>query len=146
MRIMRTSFITAFSLLSFAAGSALADVPPKRSKNFTGNYQTLVKDQQASPTIADCIATAYDVTAKSRSYDRLGFTKSDIAASKTEAKTQKFSTKDSTSVSEIISVPGEARQRKGDGWSAITLRCGIRDGKLKAIEIVASAQPAKAAN
>lgn len=88
------------------AGTAHADAVPKRSKDFTGNYQTLVKDQQASPQVADCIASAYDYVKKSKKYDRLGFTKDDIAAATTNDKSSKFSAKDTSKVSAVISVPG----------------------------------------
>jgi hypothetical protein len=117
------------------AGAAHADAVPKRSKDFTGNYQTLAKDQQASPQVADCIASAYDYVKKSKKYDRLGFTKADIAAATTNDKSSKFSAKDASKVSAVISVPGEARNRSGAQWDTITLRCGITGGKLKAIEV-----------
>ncbi|CUW44282.1 hypothetical protein B3286c1_1609 [Brucella vulpis] len=110
---------------------------PKRTKDFTANYQTLVKDQQASPQVADCIASGYDYVKKSRKYDRLGFTKADIAAATTSGKSAKFSAKDAKKVSAIISVPGETRIKSvGYKWDSITLRCGITRGKLQAIEIV----------
>jgi len=119
------------------AGAAHADTVPKRSKNFTANYQTLVKDQQASPQVADCIASARDYVAIGKKYDRLGFTKNDIAAATTNDKSSKFSAKDGRKVSAVISVPGEARPKDGGTkWDTITLRCGITSGKLKAIEIV----------
>jgi hypothetical protein len=118
------------------AGAAHADAVPKRSKDFTGNYQTLVKDQKASPQVADCIASAYDYVKKSKKYDRLGFTKDDIAAATTNDKSSKFSAKDASKVSAVISVPGEARTKSGGTeWDTITLRCGITGGKLKAIEL-----------
>lgn len=124
----------------FASGFAFAahaDAVPKRSRDFTGNYQTLVKDQQASPQVADCIASAYDYVKKSRKYDRLGFTKDDISAAKTSAKSTKFSTQDPRTVSAVISVPGEARAKSGGTqWDNITLRCGVTNGKLKALELV----------
>lgn len=119
------------------AGAANADTVPKRSKNFTGNYQTLVKDQQASPQIADCIASAYDYVKNGKKYDRLGFTKDDIADATTNDTSSKFSAKDARKVSAVISVPGEARPQAGGAqWDTITVRCGITGGKLKAIEIV----------
>ncbi|MFD1197447.1 type IV secretion system effector BspC [Brucella gallinifaecis] len=119
------------------AGTAYADAIPKRSKDFTGNYQTLVKDQKASPQVANCIASAYDYVKKSKKYDRLGFTREDIAAAKTNKKSSKFSSKDASKVSAVISVSGEARSKNsGTQWDAVTLRCGITDGKLKAIELV----------
>ena len=138
-----TKFIlSAIFAIGFAA-VAHADAVPKHSKNFTGNYQTLVKDQGASPQIADCIASAYDYIKKSRKYDRLGFTKDDISAAKTNSKSSKFSARDPRRVSAVIAVPGEARVKNGSTqWDTITLRCGISGGKLKAIELV----PSKASN
>lgn len=115
-------------------GAANADVVPKHSKDFTANYQTLVKDQQASPQVADCIASAYDYVKKSKKYDRLGFTKNDIAAVSISSKPAKFSSTDRRRISTVISVPGEARTKAG-GWDSISLRCGISNGKLKAIEL-----------
>ncbi|MBC8717624.1 hypothetical protein [Ochrobactrum sp. Marseille-Q0166] len=139
MKSTRLIFSAIFTLGIVSA--AQADAVPKRSKDFTGNYQTLVKDQQASPPVADCIASAYDFVKKSTKYDRLGFTKDDIAAASTNSKSIKFSAKDTRKVSKVISVSGEARIKAG-GWDSITLRCGISDGKLKAIELIPS-KPAK---
>lgn len=139
MKSTRLIFSAIFTLGIVSA--AQADAVPKRSKDFTGNYQTLVKDQQASPPVADCIASAYDFVKKSTKYDRLGFTKDDIAAASTNSKSIKFSAKDPRKVSKVISVSGEARIKAG-GWDSITVRCGISDGKLKAIELIPS-KPAK---
>ncbi|MCX2696291.1 MULTISPECIES: type IV secretion system effector BspC [Ochrobactrum] len=135
---MKSTKIILSAIFAFGvAGAAHADSVPKRSKDFTGNYQTLVKDQQASPQVADCVASAYDYVKKSKKYDRLGFTKDDISAATTNDKSAKFSTKDARKVSAVISVPGEARRKTGGTqWDTITLRCGISGGKLKAIEFV----------
>lgn len=130
--------ISAIVALGFST-AAHADAVPKRSKDFTGNYQTLVKDQQATPQIADCIASAYDYVKKSKKYDRLGFTKDDISAAVTNDKSSKFSARDPRKVSAVISVPGEARSKGGAAnWDSITLRCGISGGKLKAIELTSN--------
>ena len=135
---MKSTRIILFAFLTLGITSAAnADTVPKRSKDFTGNYQTLVKDQQASPQIAGCIASAYDYVKNSKKYDRLGFTKDDIANATTNEKSSKFSAKDGRKVSAVISIPGEARlQKGGTQWDTITLRCGITGGKLKAIEII----------
>jgi len=126
---------SAIFALGFSA-AAHADAVPKRSKDFTGNYQTLVKDQRVAPQIADCIASGYDYVKKSKKYDRLGFTKDDISDAQTDDKSSKFSTSDPRKVSAVISVPGEARNKGVSAkWDSITLRCGITDGKLKAIEL-----------
>ncbi|MHC5230588.1 type IV secretion system effector BspC [Brucella sp. LJL56] len=130
--------ISAIFALGFSA-VAHADAVPKRSKDFTGNYQTLVKDQQAAPQVADCIASAYDYVKKSKKYDRLGFTKDDISSAETNDKSSKFSTSDPRKVSAVISVPGEARNKNASTkWDSITLRCGITNGKLKAIELASN--------
>lgn len=135
---MKSTKIILSAVFAFGfTAAAQADAVPKRTKDFTANYQTLVKDQQASPQVADCIASGYDYVKKSRKYDRLGFTKADIAAAATSDKSAKFSAKDAKKVSAIISVPGEARIKSvGYKWDSITLRCGITRGKLQAIEIV----------
>lgn len=135
---MKKNPIVVSALLALAlTGAAAADTVPKRSRDFTGNYQTLVKDQRASPQVADCIASAYDYVKKNRKYDRLGFTKDDIAAVTIDEKSGKFSAKDARKVSAVIAVPGEARIRNiGAKWDGVTLRCGIANGKLKAIELV----------
>ena len=131
-----TKFIvSAIFALGFSA-AAHADAVPKRTKDFTGNYQTLAKDQQAAPQVADCIASAYEYVKKSKKYDRLGFTKDDISSAETNDKSSKFSTNDPRKVSAVISVPGEARAKGASAkWDSITLRCGITSGKLKAIEL-----------
>ncbi|PQA75373.1 type IV secretion system effector BspC [Brucella oryzae] len=117
--------------------AAHADAIPKRSKDFTTNYQMLVKDRKASPQVADCIATAYDFVKKSKKYDRLGFTQDDISSAKTDDKSSEFSTRDPRKVSAVISVPGEARiKRIGYKWDDVAVRCGITNGKLQAIEFV----------
>lgn len=127
--------ISALLALGFAS-AAQADTVPKRTKDFTANYQILVKDRQASPQVADCIASAYDYVKKSKKYDRLGFTQDDISSAETNDKSGKFSTGDSRKVSAVISVPGEARKKGASAtWDSITLRCGITGGKLKAIEL-----------
>ncbi|MBB5701557.1 hypothetical protein FHS76_001408 [Ochrobactrum daejeonense] len=128
--------LTSIFALGFSA-VAHADAVPTHSKDFAGNYQTLVKDQQAAPRIADCIASAYDYVKKSKKYDRLGFTKDDISGAKTNDKPSKFSTGDARKMSAVISVAGEARNRNASAkWDSIVLRCGIAHGKLKAIELV----------
>src|SRR5690606_35451080 len=127
--------ISAIFALSFST-VAQADAVPKRTKDFNGNYQTLVKDQQANPQVADCIASAYDYVKKSKKYDRLGFTKDDISSAETIDKSSKFSVSDPRKVSAVISVPGEARNKGVSAkWDSIMLRCGITHGKLKAIEL-----------
>ncbi|EXL05834.1 type IV secretion system effector BspC [Brucella anthropi] len=131
-----TKFIISAILALGFTTAANADSVPKRSKDFTGNYQTLVKDQQAAPQVADCVASAYDYVKKSKKYDRLGFTKDDISSAETNDKSAKFSTSDPRKVSAVISVPGEARTKGASTkWDSVTLRCGITDGKLKAIEL-----------
>ena len=131
---------SAILALGFSA-AAHADAVPKRTKDFTANYQILVKDRQASPQVADCIASAYDYVRKSKKYDRLGFTGEDISSAQSTDKSEKFSSRDPSKVSAVISVPGEARNRGVSAtWDSITLRCGITGGKLTAIELA----PAKA--
>ncbi|GAB1581839.1 type IV secretion system effector BspC [Phyllobacterium phragmitis] len=123
-----------------AAGAAHAETPPKKSKDFKGNYETLVKDQHASPEMAECIATGYDLVKKSKKFDRLGFTQEDIGKAKVDKKASKFSDKDHTEVSTVIAVPGEARPRTDStNWADITLRCGMAKGKIKAVEIRSAA-------
>ncbi|KXF77487.1 hypothetical protein ATN84_08935 [Paramesorhizobium deserti] len=133
MMIMFTSLI--------ATGAAHAETPPKKSRDFRGNYETLVKDQHASPEMAECIATGYDLVKKSKKFDRLGFTQEDIGKAKVDRKPGKFSARDHTKVSTVIAVSGEARPRTDStNWADITLRCGIsKKGKVKAIEIKTSA-------
>ncbi len=135
---MKSTKIILSAIFAFGfTAAAQADAVPKRTKDFTANYQTLVKDQQASPQVADCIASGYDYVKKNKKYDRLGFTKDDIAAAAINDKSAKFHAKDTKKVSAIISVPGEARIKSvGYKWDSITLRCGITGGKLQAIEIV----------
>lgn len=137
--------ITTIILSTFVASGYIipsnADVVPKRSHNYNGNYQTLLKDQKVSPLIADCIATGYDLVKTAKNYDRLGFTKADIAAAKTNNNPSGFSMKNSAQsskakVSKVISIPGEARLHKvGYKWDNIILRCGINKGKITAIEL-----------
>ncbi|MBK3745216.1 hypothetical protein G3A39_39210 [Paraburkholderia aspalathi] len=132
---MHSCLVSIVSLLGLIAGAAYADTPPKRSKNFSGNYETLVKDQKVKPQIAECIATGRDLVANSRIYDRLGFTSEDIAAAKNIDKAQKYSAADATKVSTTIAVSGEARLRNGSSWDRINLHCGISGGKIKAISL-----------
>ncbi|WP_343314104.1 hypothetical protein AAIB41_02870 [Brucella sp. BE17] len=128
--------LTTTVALGFTAAANAAKIPT-RSKDFTGNYQTLIKDQQASPQVADCVAAAYDFVKKDKKYDQLGFTKDDLAAAQTSQKAAKFSDEDPRKVSSILTVPGEARiKATGYQWDGINLRCGITDGKLTAIEFV----------
>lgn len=125
------------SILFAFVGAAEADTVPKRSRDFTGNYQNLVKEQHASPQVADCIASGYDFVKKHKKYDRLGFTADDISDVEINEKSGKFSTKDPRTVSAVIAVPGEARIKSvGYKWDGVVLRCGITNGKLKAIELV----------
>lgn len=131
-----TSLLLAAVFVTGFTTAAAADAVPPHSKDFAGNYRTLVADQKAPPAVADCIASAYDYVKKSPRYDRLGFTQADIAAAKTNTKPAKFSAKDPRKVSAVIAVPGEARIKSiGTKWDGITLRCGLVSGKLKAIEL-----------
>ena len=128
--------LSAIFALGFTV-AAHADAVPKRSKDFKGNYQTLTQDQKAAPQIAECIASAYDYVKKSRKYDRLGFTQSNISAATTSSKTIKFSSRDPRKVTSVIAISGEARPKSNSThWDGITLRCGIAGGKLRAIELV----------
>ncbi len=130
-------FIISTALAVGFAAVAHADNIPPRSKDFTGNYQTLVKDQNASPQVADCVAAAYDYVKKDKKYDQLGFTKDDLAAATTDNNASKFSKKDSRDVSSVLTVPGEARiKATGYQWDGINVRCGVTGGKLTAIEFV----------
>ncbi|WP_420961895.1 type IV secretion system effector BspC [Brucella sp. IR073] len=128
--------VMAAATLIAVVGTAYAETPPKRSSDFQRNYQTLVKDQHASPQVASCIATGYDLVERNKRFDRLGFTAEDIAKAKTNRKAGKFSAGDPTKVSAVISIPGEARPRADTtNWATITLRCGVVKGQIKAIEI-----------
>ncbi|RCS24421.1 hypothetical protein DUT91_09110 [Phyllobacterium salinisoli] len=140
MKLTRPLMATIFVSL-IAAGVAHAETPPKKTRDFRGNYQTLVKDQHASPQTADCIATGYDLVKKSKKFDRLGFTEEDIGKVKVNQKSGKFSDKDPRKVSAVISVQGQARPRNDStNWADVTLRCGITKGKLQAIEIRTTAE------
>ncbi|PYE89754.1 type IV secretion system effector BspC [Phyllobacterium leguminum] len=139
MKVAELLLNTVFA--SLIAGAAYADTPPKRSRDFQGSYQTLVKDQHASPRIADCIATGYDLVKMSRIFDRLGFTEEDIGKARTVRKMGPFSDRDATKISSVISVAGQARPRANStNWADITLRCGIVRGRIKAIEIKPAAK------
>lgn len=130
--------IAAFAITLMLTGMALADVAPKPSKAYAGNYRTLMNDQNASTREAACIATGHDYAAAGKRYDRLGFTKADIAATRVSEKRSVFSARDRRTVSKIVSIAGTARSRGGnDGWKNITLRCGEIDGVVRAIELVA---------
>ncbi len=134
---MKSTPIALSALISLGfVSAALADQAPPRSRDFTANYRTLVKNQKAAPPVADCIATAYDYVKKNRKYDRLGFTQDDISAASTDTHAAKFSKSDPRKVSAVISVPGEARLKSvGYKWDSVTLRCGLTRGKLQAIEL-----------
>ncbi|PRD41108.1 hypothetical protein C5748_23660 [Phyllobacterium phragmitis] len=139
MKFMKALTTAVFASL-ITAISVQAETPPKKSRDFRGNYETLVKDQHASPQTADCIATGYDLVKKSRKYDRLGFTENDIRKVKVNQKSGKFSARNPSKVSAVIAVQGQARPRSDStNWVDITLRCGITGGKLQAIEIKSAA-------
>ncbi|MGC4026553.1 MAG: hypothetical protein QM744_16280 [Mesorhizobium sp.] len=132
-----TSFVLTAILFAAFTVPASADTVLPRSKDFAANYQTLVNDRKASPAVADCIASAYDYVKKNARYDRLGFTGDEIAAASTDKSKAKFSAMDQRQVSVIISMQGAARNRSaGYKWDGIVLRCGLMNGKLKAIEFV----------
>lgn len=131
-----TSLLLAAIFSSGFTAAASADTVPPRSKDFAGNYRTLVEDQKAPAAVASCIASAYDYVKQSPRYDRLGFTQVDIIAAKTNTRPAKFSEKDPRKMSAVISLTGEARIKSvGYKWDSITLRCGLVGGKLKAIEL-----------
>lgn len=133
-----------YSLLSvfcvFSIGTlAHADPTPQHSGDFKANYEILTKDQKASPALAECIASGYDFVKGSKEFDRLGFTASDISAAKTINKAASFSKSDPRKVSQVIEVSGEARPKKASTkWKPVKLRCGLKSGKLKAIELKTS--------
>lgn len=140
MKAAKQFLMTVFASL-IVASAAYAETPPKRSRDFQGNYQTLVKDQHASPRIADCIATGRDLVKTSKTFDRLGFTEEDIGKATTVRKMGRFSDKDQTKVASVISINGQARPRANStNWADITLRCGIVKGRIKAIEIKPTAK------
>lgn len=135
MKSSRLLMIASIVLVS-VSGPSRAEAPPRKSADYKGNYRTLVKDQHAAPQIADCIATGYDLVRKSRAFDRLGFTDDDIRKTKVVRQTGTFSPADTSAVSTVISIPGQARARSGSAdWTDVTLRCGFNKDSLRAIEI-----------
>lgn len=135
MKSSKLLMIAAIALVSLS-GPSLAEAPTRKSADYKGNYRTLVKDQHASPQIADCIASGYDLVKKNRTFDRLGFTDGDIKKTKVARQTGTFSSTDSSAVSTVISVPGQARARSESAdWTDVTLRCGFNKDSLRAIEI-----------
>lgn len=135
MALVRKMITAIFSVGFFAV--AHADPIPERTKDFTGNYKTLMKDHKASAQVATCV-TGYDLMRSDRVYNRIGFTKYDIAAAKI-ASVSKFSVTDPKPVRAVVSVSGEVRNRaSGTAWDKIILRCGFFGAKIAAIELMKS--------
>lgn len=118
---------------------AHADPVPKQSADYAANYKTLTADQGATPDVAACIAAGYDLVQTNHEFDRLGFTRNDIAGIDVDREPGPFSPSDRHAVSWVIAVSGEARQRSGGSWLGVTLRCGFAGKRLTAIEIVTDA-------
>lgn len=118
---------------------AHADPVPKHAADYAANYRTLTIDQGAAPEVAACIATGYDLVQSNHEFDRLGFTRNDIASTDIDREPGPFSPSDRHAVSWVIAVSGEARQRSDGTWLGVTLRCGYAGKRLTAIEIVTDA-------
>lgn len=117
------------ALIVAIPASGLTNPVPKPSKNYAGNYQTLVDDQKASPQIARCIASGYDYAESETAYDRLGFTKDDIAAARISEHT-------GGNAAVTVAVPGQARQKNSGNWVEIKLGCVEANGTVLDIEII----------
>lgn len=121
---MKKAAILVSSILALGfVSAAQANPVPKPSRDYAGNYKTLVEDQKATPQVARCVASGYDLASGGHDYDRLGFTEQDIAAAKVSGTN--------------VSVSGQGR-KKSDGitWVDITIQCTENADKLTAIEIV----------
>ena len=135
---MKTSpLLAALLLLGAPVTLVLANPVPKHSTDHATNQKTLTEDQGATPQVADCIATGYDLVHAHQEFDRLGFTRNDIAGADMAREKGPFSSTDPRPVSEVVVVSGEARQRGYGSWLGVTLRCGYAGHGLTAIEIVA---------
>ncbi|MGU3574947.1 BspC domain-containing protein [Brucellaceae bacterium C25G] len=122
----KAKIILALSFSVVASTAVMAANAPKKSADFNGNYTTLTKDQKASPQVATCIATGYDLVKKDKKFDRLGFTQDDI--NKAKNKKAKSSKHD-------LTINGQARDRKSSQWQDITLHCTMDKGSVKNIAI-----------
>lgn len=122
----KRQIILTVGLAALLGSATLAGASPKKSSNFNANYKSLIQDQKASPQVAACIATSYDLAEKDRKFDRLGFTQDDIS----KAKTQKIKSSE-----QKLSINGQARNRKSGQWQDIALHCIIKNGTVKNIDI-----------
>lgn len=122
----KAKIILVLSLSVFASHAAIAATTPKKSADFNGNYTTLTKDQKASPQVATCIATGYDLVKKDKKFDRLGFTQDDI---------NKARNKKAKSSKQELTINGQARDRKSSQWQNVALHCTMEKGKVKNIAI-----------
>ena len=137
---MKTSpLLAALILLGASATLASATSVPKHSDDYPANHKTLTDDQGAPGPVADCIATGYDLVHAHQEFDRLGFTRNDIASADMAREKGRFSPSDPHVVNEVVIVTGEARQRGYSSWLGVTLRCGFSGPHMTAIEIVADA-------
>ncbi|WP_051469832.1 hypothetical protein [Chelativorans sp. J32] len=108
-------------LVCASASAAFAEVPPKHSANFKGNYAEMMK-RTTSPQLAECVATGHDLVARSKLFDRLGMTDVEIG--------------EATISPTRIDVPASVRRQKSGDWRDIVLSCNFRGGKLVNIDIM----------
>lgn len=121
------NYIAISAIALTCATYANADMLPKKSSNYQGNYETLTKDRKADDQLAQCIATGHDLVAKDKYYDRLGFTDENLA------QTTRLKSKEEKA--EKLDVRGEARSRKTGNWSPVQLSCNFSSGKISGIKL-----------
>ena len=85
-----------------------------------------------------CLAAADATVVRDRSYDRFTWSSdpSDAVILRWETA---FSAANPITVATVVEIEGRARRRAGPAgtWDDVTVRCGLNDAKVDAVEIVA---------
>lgn len=139
---MRTALVAIMLGAALFGGAAWAEPLPEAGRAFLGNLKTLMHDSKAPRTIATCAAYAHEF-AKTSKWDRIGFTRANLAAARTSRAMAPFSASDPRTVAAVTVIPATARLRaasaQGQEWQEINVRCGERDGAYIAIELLQAA-------
>src|SRR5687767_4240338 len=89
------------------------------------------------PDVTTCPTAAEGMIVRDQNYDRFTWSSdpADAVILRWEAA---FSTANPIKVATVVEIEGRARRRAGpaETWEDVTIRCGLNDAKVEAVEIV----------
>ena len=98
--------------------------------------QSVVAAEQY-PDVTTCPTAAEGMIVRDQNYDRFTWS-SDPADAVILRWETAFSTTNPTTVATVVEIEGRARRRAepAETWQDVTVRCGLNDAKVEAVEIV----------